>query len=417
MSATKQQFIEGKYGGIMNRWRAFMGKTSQTRLAQVADCHKTVDPHKILPLGFWELSCPVSELMDLGSNRIGSGAQGFVYRAKRRLDDCIMAVKAVPLPRGDPSKMMKEDREKWEKRWDRIHREAVVLRSLQWVVLSHVLKPWASFTSERHHMLAMPLALCSYDQYLMASYALNQKAHGPQRAEMEKLHALSRCLHVADMVESVVEFQRIRATKAGLQLVHRDLKPGNWLMFGTDCGRGCLKLTDWGLLCFEDPSGKHTCLSGPGTPGHTAPETSDKDRPSCQASDYYGLCVTLMVTFNIGLGDILRKRPDMATPERMQSLLMGTSRYGADLFGHIPYGRNSFLATMLRDDPDTRGTALQLKAEMEWLRHNRKCPQYPQHPSNAMYLATEWMQNRNQRMKIVGYIRSVIRHHQHSEDQ
>ena len=57
-----------------------------------------------------------------------------------------------------------------------------------------------------------------------------------------------------------------------LGIVHRDIKPENLLLSSKDVGQAIVKISDFGLARYVDPSVDELATTTCGTPGYVAPE-------------------------------------------------------------------------------------------------------------------------------------------------
>jgi serine/threonine protein kinase len=132
-----------------------------------------------------------------------------------------------------------------------------------------------------------------------------------------------------------------------LELVHRDVSPGNIIVDSTSDGHA--KLIDFGL-CVPEGQGKRA-----GTPRYMAPETLNGGLSS-PASDLYGLAASI-------LHSMLGRLPYSDTPDRR---ILEATAEEADTWGGIGSGIIQTLFTALSYDPSNRpSSAAQLRELIE----------------------------------------------------
>ncbi|CAD7698459.1 unnamed protein product [Ostreobium quekettii] len=101
-------------------------------------------------------------------------------------------------------------------------------------------------------------------------------------------------------------------------LVHSDVKPSNFLIFGTQPDKLSLKISDFGVSFEERGTRRNTVRLGGGTPEYIAPEVS-LDKPLTQSSDVFSFGVTM---FEV----VSRQRPYGGRVGNLHALFMRKNR-------------------------------------------------------------------------------------------
>lgn len=184
------------------------------------------------PFGYGQERVEKYELL----KKIGEGANGEVYSAKRRADGLIVAVKYLNFSDS--------------KSWRRFQNEISIYRKLE--ECPFIVK-------------IVNFSLDSFKPYLVMEFC----RHGNARSQMElfinnPVIGVGLLLGVADGIRHI----------HGLDTFHRDIKPDNLLLADDAFGNYILKLGDAGMSCFLKDSNSlfNATYSLQGTPSYIAPE-------------------------------------------------------------------------------------------------------------------------------------------------
>ena len=79
-----------------------------------------------------------------------------------------------------------------------------------------------------------------------------------------------------------------------LGIVHRDIKPENLLLTKKDVDQAIVKISDFGLARYIDPTQNSLATTTCGTPGYVAPEVLIK-KPYDHRCDYWSLAVVMFI--------------------------------------------------------------------------------------------------------------------------
>jgi len=257
---------------------------------------------------------------------------------------------------------------------DRIHREIAVLQTTAQLHLPHIMKAWGIFVTRDDRLCTvMELCDCSLDYWLLwgQQYVDSRKGHDDWRVQNMAFECC-RCVMAEEVVRAVHEMQSVTLPN-GFKIIHRDLKAANFLVHRVwDDVLGWiyrLKLTDWGLVGFEDPTKMTVFVSGCGTPGHVAPETARRGRASSTQSDLWGMGATLLSVFdlqsNLEMIRKIRERGKGASSTEMRHFVERTCVRGREwVFPYLgPLTVNSFFDKK----PDRRTPAHVVLDEMHGL--------------------------------------------------
>jgi calcium/calmodulin-dependent protein kinase I len=77
-------------------------------------------------------------------------------------------------------------------------------------------------------------------------------------------------------------------------IVHRDIKPENLLLTKKDVDQAIVKISDFGLARYIDPTQNALATTTCGTPGYVAPEVLIK-KPYDHRCDYWSLAVVMFI--------------------------------------------------------------------------------------------------------------------------
>ncbi len=143
-------------------------------------------------------------------------------------------------------------------------------------------------------------------------------------------------VHVDEAVRYVREAAEGLEALHQMDLVHRDIKPGNILLDGQDRA----KVSDFGLVQFPHLTGRSTInqnAAHPGTPAYMSPEQRDITVYLTPASDIYALGLVLF---------------ELLTGRMYKSLRPGTTLHS--LRDDVPVWLEDLLGKMLANDPQQR---------------------------------------------------------------
>jgi len=193
--------------------------------------------------------------------KLGTGGMATVYRAKRRADGLVAALK-IP-----------QERYANEPRFlHRLHREAEVLKRLQH---PNIIRVYEHGKAGDTHFIAMELVEGPSLDELIADRRLSPEL------------ALKVILPVAEALKHMHD----------QGFLHRDLKPGNIMIYrealkNNDIDPAGVRLMDFGIAAGKEFTRLTTVGARIGTPTYMSPEQA-KGRPLDEKSDVYSLGVVL----------------------------------------------------------------------------------------------------------------------------
>ncbi len=213
--------------------------------------------------------------------KLGTGGMATVYRAKRRADGLLAALK-IP-----------QERYANEPRFlNRLHREAEVLKRLQH---PNIVRVYEHGKAGDTHFIAMELVEGPSLDKLIADRRLNPEL------------AMKVLLPVAEALKYMHD----------QGFLHRDLKPGNIMIYrdalkGGDVDPKGVRLMDFGIAAGKEFSRLTTVGARIGTPTYMSPEQA-RGQPLNEKSDVYSLGVVLYealvgeAPFQGGFEEVARK--------------------------------------------------------------------------------------------------------------
>jgi len=194
-------------------------------------------------------------------SRIGEGGMGSVWLARDQRLNRDVAVKRVVALDGVSAEGAERIREK------ALHEGRVAVK------LAH-----------RNAVAVHDVALDAGTPWLVMEYM-------PSRSVAEILHTVGALSDVdAAQIGAQVAAAMTTAHEAGI--IHRDIKPGNILVAGTEPDAGTVKLTDFGIAHFKGDDVDEGTDVITGTPAYFAPEVARGGVPA-EPSDVYSLGSTI----------------------------------------------------------------------------------------------------------------------------
>src|SRR4051812_45452728 len=237
---------------------------------------------------------------------IGRGGMGFVYKARQRSLDRLVAVKIFPREAVEDSSFT-----------ERFANEARILASL-------------------NH----PNIVCAYEFGESEQYCHLVMELVPGRSLRDRLEEgplpLDETLTVAGQVMAALEFAHARG------VIHRDIKPENILLDGS----GRARVADFGLAKLVQRRASDFTMTAPnrlmGTPDYMAPEQRQRPGEVDARADVYALGVVLyeMLTGQLPLG---RFAPPTANPVLNRVILKCLEPSPENRYGSVAEVRRALL--------------------------------------------------------------------------
>jgi serine/threonine-protein kinase len=241
--------------------------------------------------------------------KIGEGGMGTVYRARFVQNDRRVAVKLLSTEIVDPVSLA------------RFERELEVLKTLKH---PHIVHCFGGVCEDKQHFYAMELVEGgTFDQLL--------RVHGRFSWEQAIEYTLQMCAALTCAHEHGI--------------VHRDIKPGNFLVTKT----GRLKLSDFGLASVLADSKLTTTGKTMGTIRYMAPEQIRGNPAPSPQTDLYGLgCV--MFQMIAGRPPYEGNSPAEVMQQHLNQPVPRVSAEATD----CPTTLENIVADLLQKDPDQR---------------------------------------------------------------
>lgn len=237
-------------------------------------------------------------------NKIGEGANGEVYKAKRNEDNSIVAIKYLNYSGSKSRRRFENEIEIYRKLWN----------------CPFIIK-------------ILDYSLDSFKPYLVMEFC----QHGNARNQTN-LFINNHSLGVGLLLGAVEGIRQIHS----LNTYHRDIKPDNLLLTTDAFGNYILKLGDAGMSCFLPDSSifSNATYSLQGTPSYIAPELFHGKAFSA-AADVFSLGVTC------------------------HELLTGIRPFAGQKVTRGPIEMRNLIERMISDDSRKRPTIEQVISEMK----------------------------------------------------
>ena len=187
----------------------------------------------------------------------------------------------------------------------------------------------------------------------------------------------NRFLSEKEVSKIIYQILKALAYCHSLGVAHRDLKPEN-AMYENKDHDSALKLIDFGLSAIVDQ--KHICKDILGSPLYMAPEVVSRN-PYNQKCDIWS-CGIMMYTF------LSSHVPYKSTTidslfEEIKTINFTYNSFSGKYWNHVSKGAKEFLLKMLRNDPKSRASALELVND-KYL--NSECPVEKLNPETEQYM-------------------------------
>lgn len=236
--------------------------------------------------------------------KIGEGANGEVYTAKRKDDEAIVAIKYLNYSDSKSGKRFENEIEIYRKLWN----------------CPFIVK-------------ILDYSLYSFKPYLVMEFC----QYGNARNQMN-FFVSNHSLGIGLLLGIAEGIRQIHS----LGSYHRDVKPDNLLLTTDASGNYILKLGDAGMSCFIADSNfyRNATYSLQGTPNYIAPELLRGESFSA-AADVFSFGVTC------------------------HELLTGVRPYAGQQITRGPVEMRNLIEKMISDDPINRPTVEQVISEMK----------------------------------------------------
>lgn len=260
--------------------------------------------------------------------RLGRGGMGVVYKAKLPVVERLVALKLL-----EPSEHMVALLGMDEVR-RRFELEAKVMAAIRHPHVAQV----TDYDTHGEGQEARPFLVMDY-------YCDNL---GALMGEGHRLEEPSRRLEPGEALRYGHELLQALARLHDIGLVHRDVKPFNCMLDDS----GALKLIDFGLSKLRgEAEGERPMQMKVGSPWYAAPEQEADPEAAGEASDLYGVGVTLyrMLTGRLPFDD----EHDYTPPSRMvDGLDQAFDAFFAQALDQEPARRHASAEAMLKDVAD-----------------------------------------------------------------
>jgi serine/threonine-protein kinase len=273
---------------------------------------------------------------------IGTGGQGWVFRAQRGDNDDIVIVKVLK-PDGIDERALR-----------RFRREADVLRALSRQPDAHIVQ----FYDHGITTVRLPTSR----ETLPFAYTVLEYVDGPTLGEVlqesDEGLPFPRVRRILDHVAKALTIVHDHG------VIHRDLKPSN-ILIAKESGEDIAKVTDFGLVRVADVSPATTGFLGV-THGYAPPELYEKANPrACVRSDVFSVAaiawemIAGQPVFPFGSNDTPTRHLLRMTSGRLPSLAQ-SERPSRELAAHPDALRaiEQHLARALAPDPEDRQTSV-----------------------------------------------------------
>lgn len=138
-------------------------------------------------------------------------------------------------------------------------------------------------------------------------------------------------------------------------IIHRDIKPENLLLSGKNLDDSIIKISDFGLARYINPTADEMATTTCGTPGYVAPEILKK-QPYDHRCDYWSLAVVLFI--------MLSGTPPFYHEdnfELFEIIKQGAFDFSAPAWKEISSEAKDLITRLLTVDPDQRISAEEIR--------------------------------------------------------